>query len=100
MGGADEDLPSTARIHRRTRRRSGLAARGARAAAQGNSPNWSPAVGERKRSDCQNLGRSVPGGARQAGWIDNDNLRIKLRFAGDASGIRASAEELVKLAPD
>ena len=39
-------------------------------------------------------------GLRQAGWIDNDNLRIELRFAGDASGIRASAEELVKLAPD
>jgi hypothetical protein len=32
MGGTDEDLPSTARIHRRTRRRggSGVAARGAR----------------------------------------------------------------------
>ena len=39
-------------------------------------------------------------GMRKLGWIDNDNLRIELRFAGDASGIRVSAEELIKLAPD
>ena len=38
-GGSDEDLPSTARIHRCTRRRGGLAARGARAATR-NAGAW------------------------------------------------------------
>jgi putative ABC transport system substrate-binding protein len=40
-------------------------------------------------------------GLAKLGWMDGSNLRIELRFAaGDADHIRASAVELVSLAPE
>jgi putative ABC transport system substrate-binding protein len=103
MGGADEDLPSTARIPRCARRRGGdVAARGARA-QQGdrvrriavltpydeNDPLYKPRVSAFTQA------------LADLGWTIGRNVRIDLRWYGDDDyRIRALAQELVGPQPD
>jgi len=48
----------------------------------------------------QTQANSLREGLKELGWIDGRNLRMDLRFDGDAEAVRAQAKELVASAPD
>ncbi len=89
-----------ARVHHAARRRGGVAARGARAAAERCRRSAAPAA--RGRPDDQAWSRHFLQAWRKSGWTDGRNLRIDDRWA-DSQCRRVAgsiAAELAALAPD
>src|SRR5215831_10520182 len=82
----------------------------------GGAAAWSVAASAQQRAGVRRLGVLIFGresdpiarnwvaalqeGLRQAGWIDNSNIAIAVRFAADQSSVQATATELLSLAPD
>jgi len=98
-GGADDLLPSTARIRRYARRRGGVAARGTRAAAAEGRPHRIPRCnhGCGHRILAQTISRRAP----RPRLFEGQNIFIDFRWAeGNYARLAEFAAELVRLRVD
>ena len=89
------------RVHHFARRRGGVAARGARAAAE--RVRRVGVLFGLAADDPESQARytAFVQGLQELGWTDGRNMRVDTRWgAGQADRIRKYAEELVALAPD
>jgi putative ABC transport system substrate-binding protein len=110
VGGADEHLPSTARIHRCARRREFIAALGgaaawplaARAQQPGRMRRIAVLMGFGENDpDAKDQLYEFSKGVGELGWIDGSNLRMDVRWAaGNLDRARMFANELIDLQPD
>jgi putative ABC transport system substrate-binding protein len=101
-GGADEHLPSTARIHRYTRRRGAAWPLAARAQQGDRVRRIGVLIGSDENDPVQKTFVSAFTQALAGlGWTDGRNVRMDVRWdGGDADRLRALAQELIGLQPD